>query len=81
MVDSDEFIEVFVNTSLAVCEERDPKGLYQKARAGEIEDFTGISSPYEAPTNPEIVIDAGALTTEEIAKTLISNLKRFNVIA
>lgn len=81
MVDSDEFIEVFVNTSLAVCEERDPKGLYQKARAGQIEDFTGISSPYEAPTNPEIVIDAGALTTEEVAKTLISNLKRLNVIA
>lgn len=51
MVDSGEFIEVFVNTSLDVCEGRDPKGLYRKARAGEIDDFTGISSPYEPPTS------------------------------
>ncbi|MDF3917793.1 sulfate adenylyltransferase subunit CysN [Salinicola salarius] len=80
MVDSGEFIEVFVNTSLDVCEERDPKGLYRKARAGEIDDFTGISSPYEAPKNPDIVIDAGELSMEEVAKTLISNLKRLNVI-
>ncbi|WP_342594293.1 sulfate adenylyltransferase subunit CysN [Salinicola lusitanus] len=80
MVDSDEFIEVFVNTSLDVCEGRDPKGLYRKARAGEIDDFTGISSPYEAPENPDIVIDAGELSIEEVAKTLISNLKRLNVI-
>ncbi|WP_110600360.1 sulfate adenylyltransferase subunit CysN [Salinicola lusitanus] len=80
MVDSGEFIEVFVNTSLDVCEERDPKGLYRKARAGEIDDFTGISSPYEPPTNPDIVINAGELSIEEVAKTLISNLKRLNVI-
>ncbi|WP_110710253.1 sulfate adenylyltransferase subunit CysN [Salinicola sp. CR57] len=81
MVDSDEFIEVFVNTSLDVCEGRDPKGLYRKARAGEIDDFTGISSPYEAPKNPDIVIDAGELSIEEVAKTLISHLKRLNVIS
>ncbi|WP_110717086.1 adenylyl-sulfate kinase, partial [Salinicola acroporae] len=80
MVDSGEFIEVFVNTSLDVCEGRDPKGLYRKARAGEIDDFTGISSPYEPPTSPDIVIDAGELSIEEVAKTLISNLKRLNVI-
>ncbi len=51
-----EFFEVWVNTSLEVCEQRDPKGLYKKARAGEIADFTGIDSPYEAPNNPELAI-------------------------
>jgi len=81
MVESGEFIEVFVNTSLEVCEERDPKGLYQKARAGQIDDFTGISSPYEEPTKPEIEIDAGELSVEDSVKTLISHLKRLNVIA
>ncbi|WP_110648666.1 sulfate adenylyltransferase subunit CysN [Salinicola peritrichatus] len=81
MVESGEFIEVFVNTSLEVCEERDPKGLYQKARAGQIDDFTGITSPYETPKNPEIEIDAGELSVEESVKTLISHLKRLNVIA
>jgi len=80
MVDSDEFIEVFVNTSLEVCEQRDPKGLYQKARSGEITDFTGISSPYEAPTNPEIEINAGELSIEETVKTLVSKLRQYNVI-
>ena len=54
---ADEFIEVFVDTPLKVLEERDPKGLYKKARAGEIKDFTGISAPYEAPENPELYIN------------------------
>jgi len=54
LLDSHEFIEVFVDTPLDVCEQRDPKGLYQKARQGEIQHFTGIDSPYEAPQNPEI---------------------------
>lgn len=56
-----EFIEVFVDADLETCEERDPKGLYKKARAGEIKEFTGISAPYEAPDKPELVIN----TTEE----------------
>lgn len=81
MVSSDEFIEVFVNTSLNVCEARDPKGLYQKARAGQIQDFTGISSPYEVPVNPEIAIDTGELSVEETVKKLVSELKRMDVIA
>jgi len=80
MVDSDEFIEVFVNTSLEVCEERDPKGLYQKARAGQITDFTGISSPYEAPEKPEIEINAGELSVEETVKELVLKLRQYNVI-
>jgi len=59
LVDADEFIEVHVSASLDVCEERDPKGLYKKARAGEIANFTGIDSAYEAPENPEVLIDTG----------------------
>ncbi len=54
-----DFMEVFVDASLEVCEERDPKGLYKKARAGEIKGFTGIDDPYEAPTSPELVLNAG----------------------
>jgi len=56
LVEKDEFIEIFVDTPLEVCEKRDPKGLYKKARAGEIKDFTGIDSLYEKPINPEIVL-------------------------
>ncbi len=61
LLEDGEFIEVYVEASLETCEERDPKGLYKKARAGEIKDFTGISAPYEAPENPELVVN----TTEE----------------
>jgi len=57
LVSDDEFVEVFVDTPLEVCEKRDPKGLYKKARAGEIKDFTGIDSVYEKPINPEIVLE------------------------
>lgn len=57
MVEPGEFIEVFVKCSLEECERRDPKGLYEKARAGEIKDFTGIDAPYEEPVNPELVIE------------------------
>lgn len=57
IIGENDFIEVFLNTPLEVCEQRDTKGLYRKARAGEIKDFTGISSPFEAPINPDIEID------------------------
>lgn len=56
LVDKDEFIEIFVDTSIKICEKRDTKGLYKKAKEGKIKNFTGISSPYERPTKPEIVI-------------------------
>lgn len=59
------FLEVFVDTPLEVCEARDPKGLYAKARAGEISAFTGVDDPYEAPTDPELVIDTTKTTVEE----------------
>ncbi|NRA86010.1 MAG: adenylyl-sulfate kinase [Rhizobiales bacterium] len=65
------FFEVYVNADLATCEKRDPKGLYKKARSGEITDFTGISSPYEAPTNPAFVVDTAALSIEEGASALL----------
>ncbi|MBK7389984.1 MAG: adenylyl-sulfate kinase [Bacteroidetes bacterium] len=61
LVSSEEFIEVFVDCPLEICEKRDVKGLYKKARAGEIADFTGISSPFEAPENPELTIATGTI--------------------
>lgn len=72
MVPADRFIEVYVQCALETCEQRDPKGLYKKARAGEIQEFTGISAPYEEPTNPEITIDTGSCSIEEAAKAVIA---------
>lgn len=71
-----DFIEVFVDASLETCESRDPKGLYKKARAGEISNFTGISSPYEAPEQAELVLDSNHLTPAELAKQVIQHLER-----
>jgi len=75
LVEDGEFIEIFIDTPLEVCESRDPKGLYKKARAGEIPNFTGISSPYEAPLNPEIHIKTDEMTLEECALKVVSYLK------
>ncbi|HUE73703.1 MAG TPA: adenylyl-sulfate kinase, partial [Pirellulaceae bacterium] len=73
----DDFLEVFVDTPLAVCEERDPKGLYQKARAGEIKQFTGIDDPYEPPLQPELRLDGGAgRSAEELADEVLAHLKK-----
>ncbi|MBF7020114.1 adenylyl-sulfate kinase [Staphylococcus sp. 18_1_E_LY] len=74
-LDDGEFIEVYTKCSLEACESRDPKGLYQKARAGEIQGFTGINAPYEAPSNPEIVIDTEQLSVEEAVQEIINYLK------
>lgn len=71
---SREFIEVFVDASLALCEERDPKGLYKKARAGDIKNFTGFDSPYEQPDSPEIHIDTGLVSAEQAADVIITYL-------
>ncbi|NNM15427.1 MAG: adenylyl-sulfate kinase [Bacteroidia bacterium] len=71
LVEDGEFIEIFVNCALEICEKRDVKGLYKKARKGEIENFTGISSPYEPPGSPEIEIVTDTLTIEESVKKLI----------
>ena len=65
IIGSDDFLEIYVSTPLEVCEERDVKGLYKKARQGEIKNFTGISAPFEAPSNPAVTIDTSAHTLEE----------------
>ncbi len=70
-----EFIEVFVDTPIEVAEQRDPKGLYLKARRGELKNFTGIDSPYERPENPEITIDSTKLTAEEAADVVVERLR------
>ncbi|HEY2893022.1 MAG TPA: adenylyl-sulfate kinase, partial [Pirellulales bacterium] len=71
-----DFVEIFVDAPLEVCEKRDPKGLYKKARAGELKGFTGIDDPYEAPAKPELVLDAGAKSAEALADEVIAYLKR-----
>lgn len=71
-----DFIEVFVDAPLKVCEKRDPKGLYKKARAGEIKGFTGIDDPYESPLNPELRLDAGVKTPDILADEVIAYLRR-----
>ena len=76
MMDEGEFVEVFVDTPLEVCEQRDVTGLYAKARAGELPNFTGISSPYEVPQDPEIRIDTTQLSAEEAAEQIIDYLSR-----
>jgi len=73
------FIEIFVDTPLSVCEERDPKNLYAKARRGEIKDFTGISSPYEIPSKPEIVVNTTSSPLESV-KVIIDYLRHQNII-
>ncbi len=70
LLGENEFIEVYVRCPLDVCEQRDVKGLYSKARAGEIKNFTGINSPYEEPDNPEIIIDTSELTMENSVNKL-----------
>ena len=75
LMPEDEFLEVFVDAPLSVAETRDPKGLYKKARRGEIKHFTGISSPYEAPENPELHIDTTKLKPEDAAELIVRQLE------
>jgi adenylylsulfate kinase len=76
-----EFFEVYVKAPLDVCEQRDPKGLYKKARAGAIKQFTGIDSPYEEPLKPELVIDTSQQTLEQSTQQLLDALKRSGRLA
>ena len=75
LVAEGDFIEVFVDAPLEVCEKRDPKGLYRKARAGEIKGFTGIDDPYEPPEKPELMLDAGAKSPEALADEVLAFLR------
>lgn len=74
LVNKEEFYEVYVKCPLDYCEKRDPKGLYKKARLGEIKDFTGITSPYEEPLNPDLVLETDKLTEEECANKLFESV-------
>jgi adenylylsulfate kinase len=81
LVSEGEFLEVFVDTPLAVCEQRDPKGLYKKARAGEIKNFTGIDSAYEAPERPEIHVQTADKSIEQCAEFVVAELARLGYLS
>ena len=80
VIGDEAFVEVFVDTPIEICEQRDPKGLYQKARSGEIQQFTGISDPYEAPLQPEIHLQPDERSPEELAGLVIDDLIRRGVM-
>lgn len=80
LLEEGEFVEIHVRAPLDVCEERDPKGLYKRARSGEIRNFTGIESPYEEPVNPEIVIDTGESDLESSVTKLEEALRERGII-
>lgn len=71
IIGEDDFVEVFVNTPIEICEQRDVKGLYKKARAGEIKNFTGIDSPFEAPENPSVNVKTAELSIEDAARQIL----------
>jgi bifunctional enzyme CysN/CysC len=79
-VEDGEFIEVFVDTPLEIAEQRDPKGLYKKARRGELANFTGIDSPYEAPEHPEVRIDTSTTTPDDAADQIIAALRERSIV-
>lgn len=80
LLEADEFVEIYIDCPLDVCEERDPKGLYRKARAGEITNFTGISAPYEAPTTPELTLRTDQYTPEQCVDQIVHYMKARNWI-
>jgi len=80
LIGPDRFFEIFCKANIKTCEKRDPKGLYKKAQAGLIKDFTGITAPYEEPENPEIVIDTEKYNIEESAEIVINKLKDEKII-
>jgi len=81
LFDAGDFVEIYVDADVETCEGRDPKGLYKKARAGEIPEFTGISAPYEAPESPELVLDTARQSVEESAAAVIRHLEEKSYLA
>jgi adenylylsulfate kinase len=81
LVPHGEFIEIYCRADLSVCEQRDVKGLYKRARAGEIKDFTGISSPYEEPVSPEITVETGSQPIEECVEKVIELMRKRGVLS
>ncbi len=80
LVPEGDFFEIYCKADLAICEDRDVKGLYQKARAGQIKEFTGITSPYEAPETPELSVETGAKTLEDCIDEVINALMKQGII-
>lgn len=80
LLDTDDFIEVYTQCSLSECENRDPKGLYKKVRSGEIAEFTGVNAPYEAPTQPEIILDTETLSVEASVSKIMDYLQQHQYI-
>ena len=80
LVGDDEFVEIFVDTPLEECIARDPKGLYKRALAGEIKNFTGVDQPYEAPLNAEVRLSAGAKDADRLADEVIESLGRLKIL-
>ena len=80
ILEDGEFIEVYVKCPVEVCEQRDPKGQYQKARKGEIKEFTGVSAPYEEPSEPEIILETDRVAVEESVQKIIDYLKEKEII-
>ena len=74
------FLEIFAKASLETCEKRDPKGMYKKARAGEIKDFTGVDAPYEEPENPEMIVDTDKETVDESAEKVLKKLEELGLL-
>ena len=81
LISSDDFIEIYCKASLEICENRDVKGLYKRARAGEIKNYTGIDSPYETPENPELIIDTDNQGLEDSVSTILSFLELNGIIS
>ena len=80
VIGDSSFVEVFVDTPIEICEQRDPKGLYKKARAGEIQQFTGISDPYEAPQDAEITIATDELAPDAASSIIIGDLQERGIV-
>ena len=80
MVEHGDFIEIYCDSPLEVCEQRDVKGMYKKARAGQIAEFTGISSPYEAPENPELTVKTGEKELDACVQQVIAEMMQRNII-
>jgi len=80
LVEEGEFVEIYVKCPVEVCEKRDPKGMYRKAREGKVQEFTGVSAPYEEPLNPEIVLETDKLSIEECVEKVIRYLEGRGII-
>jgi adenylylsulfate kinase len=81
LLEPGEFIEIFMDTPIEICEQRDPKGLYKKARAGQLKGFTGIDDPYEAPEKPELVLDGGKKSIDDLADEVIAFLNERKIFS